>query len=108
MSDPTLVTAGEERDPAVIEQIRRQYRLDQPLIGTAPARWGSPGMGQKFNAFKPIRPPAGKRRSRGGFLSAVPGATDRGYRHFAEAACVGMNNRLQLKHARKGCLYSLH
>ena len=29
--DPALVMAGEERDPAVIEQIRRQYRLDRPL-----------------------------------------------------------------------------
>jgi peptide/nickel transport system permease protein len=29
--DPVLVMAGEERDPAVIEQIRKQYRLDQPL-----------------------------------------------------------------------------
>ena len=29
--DPALVMAGEEGDPAVIEQIRRQYRLDQPL-----------------------------------------------------------------------------
>ncbi len=29
--DPALVMAGEERDAAVIEQIRRQYRLDQPL-----------------------------------------------------------------------------
>jgi peptide/nickel transport system permease protein len=29
--DPALVMAGEERDPAVIEQIRKQYRLDQPL-----------------------------------------------------------------------------
>jgi len=29
--DPALVMAGEERDPAVIEQIRRQYRLDEPL-----------------------------------------------------------------------------
>jgi peptide/nickel transport system permease protein len=29
--DPALVMAGEENDPAVIEQIRRQYRLDQPL-----------------------------------------------------------------------------
>src|SRR3954471_5532725 len=28
--DPALVMAGEERDPAVIEQIRRQYRLEQP------------------------------------------------------------------------------
>src|SRR5512139_2876926 len=29
--DPALVMAGEERDPAVIAQIRQQYRLDQPL-----------------------------------------------------------------------------
>ncbi len=29
--DPALVMAGEERDPAVIEQIRQQYRLDQPM-----------------------------------------------------------------------------
>jgi peptide/nickel transport system permease protein len=29
--DPALVMAGEERDPDVIEQIRKQYRLDQPL-----------------------------------------------------------------------------
>src|SRR5258707_9008855 len=29
--DPALTIAGEERDPAVIEQIRRQYHLDQPL-----------------------------------------------------------------------------
>jgi peptide/nickel transport system permease protein len=29
--DPALTMAGEERDPAVIEQIRRQYRLDQPI-----------------------------------------------------------------------------
>ena len=29
--DPALVMAGEERDPAVIEQIREQYRLDQPI-----------------------------------------------------------------------------
>jgi peptide/nickel transport system permease protein len=29
--DPALVMAGEERDPDVIEQIRRQYRLDQPI-----------------------------------------------------------------------------
>jgi len=29
--DPALVMAGEERDPAVIEQIRKQYRLDQPI-----------------------------------------------------------------------------
>jgi peptide/nickel transport system permease protein len=29
--DPALAMAGEERDPSVLEQIRRQYRLDQPL-----------------------------------------------------------------------------
>jgi len=29
--DPAMVMAGEERDPAVIEQIRKQYRLDQPV-----------------------------------------------------------------------------
>jgi len=29
--DPALVMAGEERDPAMIEQIRHQYRLDQPV-----------------------------------------------------------------------------
>ena len=29
--DPALAMAGEERDPAVLEQIRRQYRLDEPL-----------------------------------------------------------------------------
>src|SRR5260370_24883088 len=31
--DPALVMAGEERDPAVIAQIRAQYRLDQPIPG---------------------------------------------------------------------------
>src|SRR3981189_2713626 len=29
--DPALVMAGEERDPNVITQIRRQYRLRQPI-----------------------------------------------------------------------------
>ena len=29
--DPATVLAGEERDPEVIAQIRKQYRLDQPL-----------------------------------------------------------------------------
>src|SRR6266571_9471409 len=29
--DPALVMAGEERDPEVIEQIRKQYRLDRPI-----------------------------------------------------------------------------
>jgi peptide/nickel transport system permease protein len=35
--DPALVMAGEERDPAVLEQIRKQYRLDQPL----PVQYGA-------------------------------------------------------------------
>jgi len=30
--DPALVMAGEERDPEVIAQIRKQYRLDQPVL----------------------------------------------------------------------------
>src|ERR1051325_4234454 len=29
--DPAMIMAGEDRDPEVIEQIRRQYRLDQPI-----------------------------------------------------------------------------
>jgi len=29
--DPAMIMAGEDRDPAVIEQIRKQYRLDQPV-----------------------------------------------------------------------------
>src|SRR3954471_10434088 len=29
--DPAMVMAGEDRDRAVIEQIRRQYGLDQPI-----------------------------------------------------------------------------
>lgn len=29
--DPALIMAGEERDPVAIQQIREQYRLDQPL-----------------------------------------------------------------------------
>src|SRR6201747_2083997 len=29
--DPATIMAGEDRDPAVIEQIRKQYRLDQPI-----------------------------------------------------------------------------
>jgi peptide/nickel transport system permease protein len=29
--DPALIMAGEDRDPEVIEQIRKQYRLDQPI-----------------------------------------------------------------------------
>jgi peptide/nickel transport system permease protein len=30
--DPALVMAGEEHDPAVIEQIRHRYHLDEPLL----------------------------------------------------------------------------
>src|SRR5512138_2226692 len=29
--DPALAMSGEERDPAVLEQIRKQYRLDEPI-----------------------------------------------------------------------------
>lgn len=29
--DPALIMAGEERDPAVLEQIREQYRLNEPV-----------------------------------------------------------------------------
>ena len=29
--DPALIMAGEERDPEVLAQIRKQYRLDQPI-----------------------------------------------------------------------------
>jgi peptide/nickel transport system permease protein len=29
--DPALIMAGEDKDPEVIEQIRKQYRLDQPI-----------------------------------------------------------------------------
>ena len=29
--DPALIMAGEERDPKVLEEIRHQYRLDQPI-----------------------------------------------------------------------------
>jgi peptide/nickel transport system permease protein len=29
--DPALIMAGEDRDPGVIAQIRKQYRLDQPI-----------------------------------------------------------------------------
>jgi len=29
--DPALIMAGEDRDPEVIAQIRKQYRLDQPI-----------------------------------------------------------------------------
>src|SRR5204863_1040333 len=29
--DPAMIMAGEDRDPEVIEQIRKKYRLDQPI-----------------------------------------------------------------------------
>ena len=29
--DPALIMAGEERDPAVLEEIRQQYRLNEPI-----------------------------------------------------------------------------
>src|SRR5256885_16819123 len=29
--DPAMIMAGEDGDPEVIEQIRKQYRLDQPI-----------------------------------------------------------------------------
>ena len=29
--DPALIMAGEDKDPAVIAQIRAQYHLDQPI-----------------------------------------------------------------------------
>src|SRR6478752_6200506 len=29
--DPALIMAGEERDPAVLEEIRQQYRLNDPI-----------------------------------------------------------------------------
>ena len=38
--DPALAMAGEERDPAVLEQIRKQYRLDQPVYAQ---RWAQIG-----------------------------------------------------------------
>ena len=29
--DPALIMAGEERDPKVLEEIREQYRLNEPI-----------------------------------------------------------------------------
>ena len=29
--DPALVMAGEERDPSVIQHMRKQYKVDQPI-----------------------------------------------------------------------------
>ncbi|MGJ4929525.1 ABC transporter permease [Bradyrhizobium sp. HKCCYLS2038] len=56
--DPALVMAGEERDPAVIEQIRKQYRLDQPL----PVQYGywikgvlSGDFGESLRIKMPVR-----------------------------------------------------
>src|SRR5258708_6216423 len=38
--DPALVMAGEERDPAVIEQIRKQYRSEERRVGKeCRSRW---------------------------------------------------------------------
>ena len=56
--DPALAMAGEERDPAVIEQIRRQYRLDQP-IPVQYAYWlkgvVSGDLGQSLRINVPVR-----------------------------------------------------
>src|ERR1700730_11008421 len=55
--DPALVMAGEERDPAVIEQIRKQYRLDQS-IPVQYAYWGkgvlSGGLGESLCIKGPV------------------------------------------------------
>src|SRR5262249_3350221 len=50
--DPALVMAGEERDPAVIEQIRKQYRLHQPLP-VQNAHWIR---GRRSRPFRPALP----------------------------------------------------
>src|SRR5258708_19488656 len=50
--DPALVMAGEERDPDVIAQIRKQYRLDQP-IPVQYVYWVKGGMSRDFGA--PLR-----------------------------------------------------
>src|ERR1700737_3571967 len=56
--DPALVMAGEERDPEVIAQIRRQYRLDQPLP-VQYAFWGKGGvtgsLGETRRSKVPVR-----------------------------------------------------
>src|SRR5437660_11434516 len=58
--DPATIMAGEERDPAVIEQIRRQYRLDQPI----PVQYLYLGkgvltgdLGESMRVKKPVRQP---------------------------------------------------
>ena len=48
--DPALVMAGEERDPAVIEQIRQQYRLDQPI----PIQYRLLGQGRAVGRFRRV------------------------------------------------------
>jgi len=56
--DPALVMAGEEKDPAVIEQIRKQYRLDQPLP-VQYAHWVGGvlqgDLGESMRIKKPVR-----------------------------------------------------
>lgn len=56
--DPALVMAGEEKDPAVIEQIRQQYRLDQPLP-VQYAHWVGGvlrgDLGESMRIKKPVR-----------------------------------------------------
>lgn len=56
--DPALVMAGEEKDPEVIEQIRQQYRLDQPLP-VQYAHWVSGvlrgDLGESMRIKKPVR-----------------------------------------------------
>lgn len=56
--DPALVMAGEERDPAVIEQIRKQYRLDRP-IPVQYAYWAkgvlSGDLGESLRVKVPVR-----------------------------------------------------
>ena len=50
--DPALAMAGEERDPAVIAQIRQQYRLDRPL----PVQYGYWVKGRAVRRSRPIDP----------------------------------------------------
>jgi peptide/nickel transport system permease protein len=56
--DPALAMAGEERDPAVIDQIRKQYRLDQP-IPVQYAYWAkgvlSGDFGESLRVKAPVR-----------------------------------------------------
>src|SRR5262250_1287630 len=56
--DPATIMAGEDRDPAVIAQIRRQYRLDQP-IPVQYVYWVkgvlSGDLGESMRIKKPVR-----------------------------------------------------